>query len=273
MKNRTFYLYTGIVLSILVFSFFIGYAIYSHWKSIGINDEQGYNSINAVIALLSLGFNIVTVIFVYATYQTSNKQLLDSNKNTEYNRALDNIYKQMEYTKQFFAPKYEPYSYLKENMESDENLYRNINKIKRFLMEFVEDIELYLLIIGKDSLAWEEKSFLLNVVFKNYNEVIKSLYLKLYTIKVVFSGEDIYDRMSKFFLDYYKTKQMNNDPSFSILSESEQESVVKELKKEVMANNFFNLSIILKKLDWVKTVENEYQIRRNNVMYFNKANN
>lgn len=43
--------------------------------------------------------NILTVIFVFATYQAQRNQIEDNKKDGEFNRVLDIIYKQLEYTK------------------------------------------------------------------------------------------------------------------------------------------------------------------------------
>ncbi|HAF32597.1 MULTISPECIES: hypothetical protein [Sphingobacterium] len=128
MKKNTFYLYTGLVLLILVLSSIIGFGIYSYWKDSGIDDDKGYNSINAVIALLSLAFSIITVIFVYATYQSSLTQIKDNNKNVELDRALDNIYRQLEFTGQNHSDKIEVYSSILTKLDDTvESLFYNLH--------------------------------------------------------------------------------------------------------------------------------------------------
>jgi len=78
--------------------------LYLYWKST-VNDNHGYNSINALIALLALLVNIITIFFLYINYQQQQKHIktqeeeLNNNKqDTEFNRLLDIIYKQLEYT-------------------------------------------------------------------------------------------------------------------------------------------------------------------------------
>lgn len=265
MKNRTFYIYTAIVISILILSAVIGHTIYSHWKSNGIDDENGYNSINAVIALISLAFHIITVMFIYATYQSSLRQNHDSSKNIEYDRALDNIYRQLAYTKQSHLPLLEQYTRLNDGMHNTENLYRNLFRIRRFLDDFSDDIELYIMIIEKESFTVLEKSFLLNIVFKNYNRAIKELYHKIYSIKVSHHDDNLYESMGSFFMEYYKAEESEANPNFSDLSQSEQEQIIKGKNSGTMADRIFTLQIILEKLDWIKSIENQYVIKRKNV--------
>ncbi|MEJ5092920.1 hypothetical protein GEO21_22960, partial [Sphingobacterium faecium] len=102
---KTFYLYTGIVITVLFSVLLIGLLIYCYWKSKITDEAVGYNPINSVIAFLALILNILTVIFVYATYQTQRdtikmqaKQINDDKKDGEFNRVLDIVYKQLEHT-------------------------------------------------------------------------------------------------------------------------------------------------------------------------------
>jgi len=268
MKKDTFYLYTGLVLLILALSYIIGFCIYNYWKESGIDDDKGYNSINAVIALLSLAFTIITVIFVYATYQSSLTQIRDSNKNVELDRALDNIYRQLEFTKQNYSNKLEAYSNILAKLDdTEESLFFNLHGSRRFLDDFTSELELFIWIVEKPSLSWDDKSFLLNIVFKNYNEVIKRMYHKLYTIKTFTSKEDLYRNILIFFTSYYANQNSEKNPNFASLPWEKREIFIKENMKDELLTKFYTLQIITEKLDWIKDIENKYRILRPNVIY------
>lgn len=104
LDKKTRNLHLGVVFLVL-FSFFgIALALYCHWKG-RVDDTNGYNSINAIIAFIAMGINILTVIFVFITYQAQKetirmqaKQIADDKKDGEFNRVLDIVYKQLEHT-------------------------------------------------------------------------------------------------------------------------------------------------------------------------------
>ncbi|WP_293929469.1 hypothetical protein [Sphingobacterium sp. UBA6320] len=268
MKNKTILVYTSIILSILVLSCIIGFVIYSFWKKSGIDDDKGYNSINAVIALLSLAFSIITVIFVYATYQSSLKQINDNNKNVGLDRALDNIYRQLEFTRQNYSEKLDVYANIQSKLDgSQESLFYNLHGSRRFLDYYASELELYIWIVEKPELSWEDKSFLLNIVFKNYSEIIKRLYHKLYTIKVCTHDKNIFDNIIVFFTNHYSKQKSDIDPNFASLSCTERERIIKDEMKDEILNKFFTLQIVYEKLDWIKKIENDYRIIRPNVLY------
>ena len=272
MKKNTFYLYTGLVLLILASSSVIGFSIYSYWKGSGIDDDKGYNSINAVIALLSLAFSIITVIFVYATYQSSLTQIKDNNKNIELDRTLDNIYRQLEFTVQKHSDKHDVYSSILTKLDDTiESLFYNLHGSRRFLDDYCSELELYIWIVEKPTLSWEDKSFLLNIVFRNYSEVVKRMYRKLYTIKVVAHDKNLYKNIMDFFMSYYADQNSKADPIFASLPEDEKEIFIKENMKDKLQTKFFTLQIVLEKLDWIKNIENKYKIIRPNVLYPKKT--
>src|SRR5690606_13448598 len=170
----------------------------------------------------------------------------------------------------YYASKYDLYKRMHDTLRSDGHIYRNLNSVRKFLDDFSNDIELYLVIIDKESFSDQEKSFLLNLVFKNYHEVIKKLYHKLYEIAVSDHKHDLYKEMSLFFLEAYRSKKDFLDPFFSNLSEPEKKQIIKEEKKEAIAHNIFTLQFILEKLGWIKEIENKYEIGRDNLFFANK---
>jgi len=102
--EKTFRVHIGIVVFILFCFLIFGLAIYCYWKG-KVDDVNGYNSIDSSIAFIALGINILTVIFVYATYQTQKdiikmqrKQIEDDKKDGDFNRVMDIIFRQLEHT-------------------------------------------------------------------------------------------------------------------------------------------------------------------------------
>jgi len=89
----------GILLILIIIVFFAGIALYCHWKNSGIDDAEGYNSINAVISFFTLVFTIVASIFAYLAFDNTKKEFDKNKSDEEFNRAIDLLYRQLEYSK------------------------------------------------------------------------------------------------------------------------------------------------------------------------------
>lgn len=115
-KGILYYVTVGLI--ILTTVNLVGLVVHCYWKSKNINDADGYNSIDASIALMALLVNVITIIFVYATYQKQKEQIdiqreeiEDNKKDVEFNRALEIIYRQLEFTRVRFKPENAHYIY------------------------------------------------------------------------------------------------------------------------------------------------------------------
>ncbi|VXC57730.1 MULTISPECIES: hypothetical protein [Sphingobacterium] len=187
INNKTLILYFGIGIGIVLAFFAIGFAIYSYWKGIIIDNENGYNGINAVIALMALLMNIITVIFVFATYDSQSKQISQNKKDTDYNRALDLIFRQLEHTKTKLSSNYG--TYLNEFINRNEDLRRvqlnidlrffeddNFRVYSRALSFLAIEFEIYYNVIVNTTLSDDDKRYLLSIAPHNINSrLIQSL--------------------------------------------------------------------------------------------------
>ncbi|MCW2259611.1 MULTISPECIES: hypothetical protein [Sphingobacterium] len=177
----------------------IGLAVYCHWKGI-IDDINGYNSINAVIAFISLGINILTVIFVFVTYEAQRevirmqaKQIKDDKKDGDFTRVMELIYKQLEYTnKRFNIEEIEnlgefsfKYSYLSLYNESLKKITVNnislinvettsrIGNHSRILSFFNKELEVYYKIINtNNNLSEDDRDFFTKLFVDNIDNTI-----------------------------------------------------------------------------------------------------
>lgn len=77
---------------------FLGTILYKYWSGF-VDNANGYNSINAVIAYAGGVVNIITILFLFINYRQQKKQIENDRKDSEFNRALDIVYKQLEYSK------------------------------------------------------------------------------------------------------------------------------------------------------------------------------
>lgn len=172
-KSILFYIGIGLI-GLLI----IGVYLYCNVKG-KIDDENGYNSINAIIALIALVVNIITIAFVYATYQTQRdtiimqrKQIEDDKKDGDFNRVLDIISKQLEYTnkryefkrnissaniKEYFA------SLFQLNLNKFESLFQPntmiIEYLKVVIPFFSRELEVYYKVIHSNNLSDKDVEF------------------------------------------------------------------------------------------------------------------
>lgn len=197
---KTFYLYTGIVIVVILSVLLIGLLIYCYWKSKITDEAVGYNPINSVIAFLALILNILTVIFVYATYQTQRdtikmqaKQINDDKKDGEFNRVLDIVYKQLEHTIEKYNSKinsgwtykqyFEQLSHLLTTSSFNRIVHPNSDIPYYFGTVFnsflVKEFEVYYRVINlNNQLSDDDKTFFTNLFVNNIdNRIINKVML------------------------------------------------------------------------------------------------
>jgi|SRR5690606_9333087 len=83
-----------VILIALITLFF---AIHFFWKG-KIVDENGYNSINATLTLSSVTLSLITVVFLWLNYSAQMTRNRTADEESELNRVLDSLYKQIDYT-------------------------------------------------------------------------------------------------------------------------------------------------------------------------------
>lgn len=185
-ESKTFYLYTGIVITIICSVLLIGLFIYCYWKSKITDEAVGYNPINSVIAFLALILNILTVIFVYATYQTQRdtikiqkQEIEDNKKDVEFNRALDIVYKQLEHSKERFIITDEDYERLYINQKHNDDLFRELDSLKDLLFWYRNESFFYIRFLNSSPISKSNKTFLIKVFINNiptrFRKIIQNL--------------------------------------------------------------------------------------------------
>lgn len=183
----------GLVLLVIICALLPIYVIYDIWKWYGIDDGDGYNSINAAIALVALIFNILAVIFVFATYQDARKVAKESTKNTNFNRVLDILYKQLEYTlknyeaenqitigQRSFTSYKDLVSDFKESVQvnfgSGAYLKMKVETLKKYekVLRFVSlELEVYSKVITSNNLSIEDKDFFTKLIADNLDKKLR----------------------------------------------------------------------------------------------------
>lgn len=191
LYNRLWFLIpTAIILILLAF---IGSIIPMKLSS---NTTLDTNIIANAIYLVGLITSAITIIFVYRTYHLQKIQIEESKKDVEYNRVLDMVYKQLEYTKKSFE-EYKtiglPITNQSNKQRSNKSFYEQfkeiakqtiippinstnqINIIKlsiitKALYNLIPILEVYDHIINESSLENKQKNFLIKLVVDNLDK-------------------------------------------------------------------------------------------------------
>lgn len=98
---RTPLTYFLIIIIVVVAVF--GDSLYYYLKSLNETDNE-YNSIQALMAVISGFVNIITIIFLYVNYIQQNTQNKESTIDSNYNRTITIIYQQLDYSLKRFKP-------------------------------------------------------------------------------------------------------------------------------------------------------------------------
>ncbi|WP_447767563.1 hypothetical protein [Sphingobacterium faecium] len=186
-KNTTEKKYKDLLIALIIIItvFLIGTFIHCYWKSKIIDESSGYNSINSVISLLALIINIITIFFVYRAYKSQVMQIeiqkteiIENKEETEYNRILDIIYKQLELNISTFTNEKSNFNKINEYIfhQNKSNILSNLPEISRLSRLINDEINFYISLINKANLEIHNKKFLFNIIYKNLgNDYIEFL--------------------------------------------------------------------------------------------------
>lgn len=183
-KGILFYIGIGLIgfLCVLI----VGVCLYCYWKG-KVDDNNGYNSINAVIAGFALCVNIITIAFVYATYQKQNEQIDDNKKDIEYNRVLDMIFRQTDLNNvKINRLKQSTIDVLDEQYKNSNQIPVYINQLRTVVLNYFSMSHTIEQFISRTNLNPYDKSYLylfyeenIDIAFKlqliKYDEQIKKM--------------------------------------------------------------------------------------------------
>ncbi|MBL1408821.1 hypothetical protein [Sphingobacterium faecale] len=181
------------ILILFVFSLpFIGVKIYNYWAEF-IPDKDGYNGISATVAYIGGILNIITIIFLYVNYREQKRQNEDQQQDTDFNRAIDLVYKQLEHTlklkDQFLEGDNRPLYYnLIHNKAKPEHLghspveYFKSKGVDEIFSYYIGEFDIYnsILVSVKDRIKRKKLS---QIIFRNISIHLHenfSLFLKAY---------------------------------------------------------------------------------------------
>lgn len=252
-----------LVTLIIVAVFLIGIFIHCYWKNKILDESVGYNSINSVISLLALIINIITIFFVYRAYNSQVMQIelqkteiTENKKETEFNRILDIIYKQLEFNINILSNEKSTFNKINEHIifQNKSNIISNLEDISRLSILINDEINFYISLINKANLEINDKKFLFNIVYKNLgNDYIEFLMYIGQFENIIFNcatyDNDVGDFKKEFFESYIDSnyEKYKRKTEYKNLSEDEFINQLKIDLYEKMNVKYLILRTIIKK--------------------------
>lgn len=202
MKFKNILLATIILLGVILIV-----NVYLYWKST-VNDNNGYNSINALIALLALLVNIITIFFLYINYKQQQKhinkqeeEINNNRKDIEYNRVLDTVYKQLEFTnnelKEYYNEIVNPISVL----YHIENTFDEMPRYTWIFNIMNTNYKLFDSILDDSNLDDKQKEVITNIIGANIYFKAILLYMQFHQIVKSVGGKDGYIKQYRDFIN------------------------------------------------------------------------
>ncbi|WP_312190381.1 hypothetical protein [Sphingobacterium sp.] len=242
-KEKKWYYDDSIILLLAFLAVFILYAI-GVALFISKGDEKTLGAFEAITGISGLILSFGTVYYVVKTYKAQQQQIimqekqiriqqdeiLANKKDVEFNRTLDIIYKQLEYTNIVFKPiADEYYSSLKE-VATLEEIFDNAAQYNWIFLLMIEQFNFYDLIINKDIFHKPDIQILNKIVYSSVNQKIIHLYNK-FTMAVVFEHDtdELKKKYSEFINKQYITdKRAEVDDLIHDLDEEKKEALILE---------------------------------------------
>ncbi|GHE44383.1 hypothetical protein GCM10017764_29480 [Sphingobacterium griseoflavum] len=186
--------------------------MYKHWKGT-IEPENGYNGIDSVVGIGGLLLNAVTIYFVYITYQQQrkqieeqNEQLAKSDKEAEFNRLLDIIYKQLDHTRFKYNADAEELFKISTALEVCDmpEIMKNLKNINNAMRALNYEGNFYAQIIERCGLNNNDRAYLYNIYNNNVPEHYVALIYNLSDFGESYAhGDEFKEKFDKEYLDYY----------------------------------------------------------------------
>ena len=187
---------SSILLTLLIL-YIILYLLFIHSRA----NEADKTLFDTIGNILSLGINAVTIFFVFKTYKSQKdqiefqqKEIEDNKKDVEFNRALEIIYRQLQYTEKRFNPvnnaiqKGRYYNYINASvLESKNNNFKEVERIffsNRLdilynIQFFNSEFEMIKDILDVEGLPKEARIKLINIYCWNIDKKLRSNLLEL----------------------------------------------------------------------------------------------
>lgn len=164
--------------------------------------ESTTSIIQAVTSILTLIVTIVTIYFLYKNYNQQQRQIDKTNKDVEFNRILDTVYRQLDLSLPLIKNKdYSVFNKIIIDVESKrEDIIHTIEEVELEIYDLLDNIEkhigLFLIIINNPKLSVEDREYLRILISTNLDNDFFNFLLTLKGFsKDIFNGKNTYAKI------------------------------------------------------------------------------
>lgn len=230
------------------------------------NDKALEPATNFYSGFISAFLNVITIIFVYFSFKLQRAEINNNAKNSEFNRAVDVIYKQLEVSEikgdqVVLLDKFKGFIGNLERLDSNLEMKQYINwyltKALDLLFQFNRNFNIYKNLVYGNSLTIDEISILVDVVDTNYLEQFYNIFVRLL---------ELYDTSS--FMSYLDNEQLKHkDKAHWDINYNTLRSQYIYIYEQLLAVYFF--SFFAKSEEDIRRYRNDYLILRLDLNKFN----
>jgi len=207
-------------------------------------DEKDYKIFDVVTPLLALIISVIGAVYIYNAYQAQQEQIRiqkqeikDNRKDIEYNRLLDIVFRQLEFSKTELSNLKDVYYKTFINHQTSYSVFPELSSYKYLCSVLLMYYQFFDKIITSSNINNEDKKTLINVISNNTIIELPMLIIKLGSIfkysddskptKEVL--ESYYIFLDNYFLRtyFYDVERYNEE-----IGEDDRLKIIKELKKE-----------------------------------------
>jgi len=206
--------------------------------------EIEVDNINNAIQFTSLLLTIGTIFFVVKTYIIQ-KEELDENKNvTQFNRALDIIYKQLEYSKNIFLVNADEVERIRKFTFTSKIIVNNANVLTIVFIKVKYELSLIQRLFNNSILERDDKEYFYKIFTSNIPYDFKILIGKV--IKYLNTVNNFEELFEQELIDYYRDIIFNSvENSYELLEEDEITSdMVKNMYSSQIESKLIELNLL-----------------------------
>ncbi|WP_099369840.1 hypothetical protein [Sphingobacterium sp. 1.A.5] len=210
------------LIALVILSPLWGISIYEYWTGF-IDTNNRFEAIGTVIAYVGGVINIVTIAFLYINFHQQKEDNFKKDQELEYNRALDIVYRQLEFTNKRFKPINQKVNYNRytnyinspvreernNNLKESYNIFLlNSHEILYFFQFLNKEFSAYKKLLNVRGLSHDHKLKLVYIILWNIDVKLESNIERFYTLYVDWSSKfdlsDKSDNVNNIILDVIK---------------------------------------------------------------------
>lgn len=252
--------YVAFILIILVVtSPWWGIRLYEYWTGFLVTDNR-FEAIGTVIAYVGGVINIVTIIFLYINFHQQKQDNLKKDKETEFNRLVNIIYKQEVNTTALFKKAGEKIKNLNSLLKRRHihKIFSQLDSYYAIIQELSEEMNFYYEFFHKSQLNKDDLHVLNRIIkqnfIKEFNE-IKTSYILLDVIKNTDEDGEFFKRS---FINYLKASVLSQPDLVKLREGLLTDEMIFEENKNTYLRQSRKISKILNYLELINSNDKFY---------------